>query len=149
MANIGKGEVSLDLGDVGRFTLAFDMQALVAAEEAADRPIADLLDRAKRGFMGASRAIFFGALQRHHPETSIDDVDELLNVHGDTIAHALGKTLDASMPAADAAARAVEGKQGANPPGKSSGRSGAAQGSTPKRSGKPRRAASNSSSPPG
>ena len=130
MANSAKGEVPLKLSDGRELTLVFDMEALVRAEDEYGKPLPELMQRVQAGFFGPIRVLFWAAMQRHQPGTSMQDVDDLLTEHSDAIEKVL-TAYEAAMPQG--------GKEGANPRGKTSGGSGAKPGKTPKRSGdKPR-----------
>ncbi len=124
MPNSVKGEVPLKLSDGRDFTLVFDMDALVQAEDEYGKPLPVLMERVREGFVGAVRILFWAALQRHHPEVTLSDVNDLLTEHSDAIEKML-TAYQKAMPA--------EGKEGKNPPaktqrGKTSGSSGAKRG---------------------
>ncbi|KPH66901.1 hypothetical protein [Novosphingobium sp. ST904] len=129
MANLLKGEVPLILSDKREFTLVFDMDALIEAEGVYRKPMHVMAADASAGFMGATRAMLFGALQAHHPGVSLKDVSEMLK--GDTLAitEALTKALDQSMP--PPAKASAGGKAAVAPrPGRTSGANGAKRSST-------------------
>jgi hypothetical protein len=138
MPNPIKGEVPLKLDDGREFVLVLDMEALVEAEAAYGRPLARMMADAQLGFVGAIRAMLFGALRYKHPETTLRDASTLFAEHPDAISDALEAATEAAMPTS-------EGKEGANPPpvGKNSGPSGAKPARNPKPSGGQRRKASN------
>ena len=132
MANAIKGEVSLTLSDGRAFTLVLDMEALVEAESIYRKPAPDIWIDVRRGFVGAMRAVLYGALRAHHPEITPREAATMFGRDGEAIADALER----SYAAAHAAP--VEGKEdrkGENPPGKRSGRSGAKPGLNRKSSG--------------
>lgn len=138
MTNAVKGQVSQKLGDGRSYTLVLDFEGLVEAESAYGKPLAVLTVEMGLGFLGAIRAMLYGALRAHHPELTLKAVGAL--VQADT------KAAEAAIEAAAKAAYPdeAEGKKGANPPrrGTSSGRNGAKPGSTRTDSGGRRRAAS-------
>lgn len=115
MANSVKGEVPLKLSDGREFVLVFDMEALIQAEDEYGKPLPVLVERVQQGFFSAIRALFWASLQRHQPGTTLQDVNDLLTEHSD----AIEKMLEAY-----AAAMPTEGKDGANPRGKTSGGNG-------------------------
>ncbi len=121
MSNPIRGETPLKLGDGREFTLVLDFEALVEAESAYGKPLAVLMSDAGAGFVGASRALLFGALRTKHPGVSLRDASAILQTDGDTVGTALTLAADAAFPDAGKA----EGKEGKNPPGRASGRSGA------------------------
>ncbi|MED5545798.1 MAG: hypothetical protein VYD90_11155 [Pseudomonadota bacterium] len=134
MANILKGEVPLPLTDGRELTLVFDMEALIEAEGAFGFPMNVIVDKASKGFMGALRALLYGALRAHHPDLSLRDVANLIAENSDAISTALTSALDEGMPDAKASAegKAVAAKRR---PGGTSGKTGAKRASTTKRSG--------------
>jgi hypothetical protein len=122
MPNIVKGQVPLTLSDGRSLTLVLDFDALVEAEGAYRKPLGALMADASAGFVGAVRALLYGALRSHHPEMSLRDAGDLFSTDADAIKDALAHAGDAAFP--------KEGKEGPNPPvktqrGKTSGRSGA------------------------
>lgn len=135
MPNKLKGEVALTLTDGRCLTLVMDMEALIQAEDAADLPMDQLLSKARRGFIGAQRALLFGALRTHHKQMTMADAADILSSDG---AIAFGALADAML----AAFGPAEGKEDANPPsppvGTNSGLNGAKRGSTRKSSGEQR-----------
>src|SRR5213595_2861188 len=141
MPNPVKGEVALQLSDGREFVLVMGFEALVAAETSYGKPIAELMKDAARGFLGASRAILFGALQARHPELTAGDAAAMLMSDSDAVTDALTAATEAAFPPA-------EGKKGVNPPqaGKTSGASGARSAKTTTGSGAKPRARSSSSS---
>lgn len=134
MANLLKGEVPLFLTDKRAFTLVFDMDALIEAEGAYGKPMHQLAADASAGYMGATRALLFGAMRARHPEVTLKDVAKILEDDLQTVTAGLTAALDRSMPEPGQAG--TEGKaQAALPRGKTSGGSGAKRSSTRKRSG--------------
>ena len=136
MTNALKGEVPLVLADGRTLTLVMDFEALIAAEAAYGKPLAVLMVDALGGYVGASRAILFGALRTRHPEITLRAAAEMLASDGAAVEAALDAASAAAFPEA-----AAEGGDEKNPPpvhaprGKRSGGSGAKPGSTQTRSG--------------
>lgn len=137
MMNPVKGEVPLVLSDKRTFTLVLDMEALVEAEAAYRKPLAQMMADASAGFLGAQAAMLQGALSRHHNVTRGEALD-MLRTDLEPVVAALSAAGQAAFPDATG-----EPGNGAPPPaGKTSGASGAKRASTPKVSGKSRRARS-------
>ena len=130
MANPVKGEVALDLGDDGQFTLVMDMEALVEAESAYGKPLKALMADSVAGFVGASRALLFGALRTYHPKVTLRQASTLFQNHGEAVSEAMEKAATLAMPS-----EAGEPGKAARRAGANSGRNGAKQGSSRKRSG--------------
>ena len=116
-----RGETALKLGDGREFTLVLDFEALVQAEAAYGKPLAVLMSEATTGFVGATRALLFGALRAKHPGLTLRDASGMLQSDSDTISEALTRAAEAAFPAED--------KEAGNAPkphaGKASGRNGA------------------------
>lgn len=127
MTNPLKGEAALKLGDGREFTLVLDFDGLIAAEQAYAKPMAQMMAEAQGGFMGALRAILWGALRQRHGAVSLSEAGQILLDGGDEAFAALTKAIDASMPAK--AANGAEGEKPGNaaqpPAGNSSGSNGA------------------------
>ncbi len=139
MTNPVRGEAALRLDDGRTFTLVADYEALITAEAVYGKPLGELMSDGKAGFTGAIRALLYGVMRAYHPEVTPSAAAELFMTHSETVSAALTLALNLAFPEADPEA---EGKERAHPPGKSSGASGAKQGSTRKGSGGPRRARS-------
>lgn len=123
MANRSKGEVTLRIAGVGEFVLVMDFQMRCEVEDLCNKPFMAVADEAHRGFHRAIRAIFWGALRRHHSDMSMGDVTALIENHEAEIAAALSAASAAAAPPA-------EGKDRPRPPakrrgGKTSGGNGA------------------------
>lgn len=137
-----KGEVTLDLGDGRVFVLTMNHGTMFDAENAAKMPLPRLMAQAKLGFIGALRTFLFAALQQRHPDVTLEQASEITLGHLDKVDAALTRSFEIAFPAA------AEGKDSAHPhakaprTGKRSGASGAKRVSTPKPSGKQRRARS-------
>ena len=131
MANPVKGETPLKLDDGREFTLVMDFEGLVEAEGAYGKPMERMMQDAAAGFMGASRALLFGALQAHHPEMTLRDASNILGRNTDLVTEALTKATEAAFPEL-----ADEDVGNDSPPrGRPSGDNGAKQGSNRKGSG--------------
>jgi hypothetical protein len=121
MANSVKGEVPLKLGDGQGFTLVMDMEALVEAEGAYGKPMAQMMADAGQGFVGASRALLYGALRAKHPDLTLRDASGMLASDGEAVAAAISDAVEKGFPDAKASA----GGKVPHPRGKRSGSSGA------------------------
>ena len=132
-----KGEVPLSLNDGREFVLVLDFEALVEAESAYGKPLALMMNDAKAGFVGAVRAMLYGALRAHHPDITLREASALFIGHTDEVTAALEGAAEAAMPDASAEGNAPSPRRG-----KTSGGSGAKPGSSRKRSGKQPRARS-------
>ncbi len=141
MPNPVRGEVPLKLSDGREFVLVADMEAMVTAESLYGKPVEQVFADAVRGFTGATRAIFYGMLQAHHPEVTPREALDILTADKAAVTKSLEAAASASKPKESAG-----GKEGANPPGTSSGSNGAKRGSSRKSSGAKRRAPTRSSS---
>lgn len=124
MPNTIKGEVPLSLSDGRDFVLVLDFEALVEAEGVYGKPLAQVMADAAAGFVGATRALLYGALRAKHPTITPREASALFLEHSDEVSAALEKAGEAAIPGSR------EGKDGKNPPaksqrGKTSGRSGA------------------------
>lgn len=126
MANATKGEASLDIEGVGSFTLALPFGSRAAAEEKTGLPFHEIGERAQRGFHTAIAAIVWAALLKHHPETEIEYVEELLDEHAEAFTEAVQRATANSSPKG-AAGNGEAGNRKARRATKSSGRSGARQ----------------------
>ena len=131
MPNPIKGEVPLKLSDGREFVLVLDMEALVEAETAYRKPLAQLMADASAGFVGASRALLYGAMRAHHPSVTLRDASAMFMQHGEEVSQALSDAAEAAMPEASSA----EGNVEKPPRGPTSGGSGAKPASSRKRSG--------------
>lgn len=142
MANTLKGETPLTLADGREFTLLCDMEALVGVEALTGKPLPMVIRQAGEGFWSATAAIAQAAFARFHPEIAREDVLAMLRTDRAALEEALTEALKHAFGDPDSDAGDAEGNAPKRPRGKSSGRNGAKQGSTPKRSGGRRRAAS-------
>ena len=133
MSNPLLGETRLALKDGRELVLVLDFEALIEAEAAYAKPMAAMMADALAGFVGASRAVLFGALRAKHPGIGLREAGALLASDGAAV--------EAALDAASAAAFPQQAEDGdkADPPlatppaaprGSSSGRSGAKPGST-------------------
>lgn len=131
MTNPLKGEARLQLNDGRSLALVLDFDGLIAAEQAYGKPLARLMAEAGEGFMGALRAILWGALQRHHADMTMAEVGEIMLGSQQSVMAAVESAIDASMPASGSASGSEgdnAGNAGNRPAGKRSGRSGAKRG---------------------
>lgn len=95
------GEAALRLKDGRTFTLVLDFEALVAAETAYGKPLAQTLADANDGFVGATRSLLFGALQAKHPEITPRDATGIFMSDGAAVSAALEAASVAAYPAED------------------------------------------------
>ncbi len=124
MANRIKGEVSLKLEDGREFILVADMEALVEAEGIYGKPLGETMADAARGFVGASRAMLYGALRAKHPDITLREAADMLATDSTEVSERLAEAADKAFPDA-------KGKAGNAPSrkaGKRSGSSGAKRG---------------------
>lgn len=98
MSNSVKGATPLELKDGRKFTLVMDFEMRVQVEDLTGLPFAEVGQRAARGFHGAVRAIFWGALQRHHSDLTMDDITALIEEHSEEMEAALVKAGEAATP---------------------------------------------------
>lgn len=127
MANALKGERRLKLSDGRDITLVFDMDALIEAEGLYGKPMPVVVADAQKGFVGAIRAMMFGATRAHHADMTPRDVADLIATDGDAMASALSEAHQAAMPQPEKSA----GGNASAPkprPGKRSGVNGAKRG---------------------
>lgn len=125
-----KGEAPLILSDGREFTVILDFEALVEAETLYGKPLPVLMAHAASGFVGAVRAMLFGALRARHPDITAVETAEIVMLEMEAVGEALKAATENGFPSS-------EGKKSGNAPqaGKTSGRNGARQGSTRKASG--------------
>lgn len=122
MTNPVIGEALLTLKDKREFTLVLDHEALIAAESAYGKPLAQVLFDADLGFLGAARALLYGALREHHPDLSLKDAGTIFMADGTAVSAALEAASKAAFP--DVQEDKKPGK-GRPPRGKSDGPNGA------------------------
>lgn len=130
-----KGEAPLKLKDGREYTLVLDFEALVEAENAFGKPLPIIMAEASQGFMGAIRALLFGALRARQPDITAVEAAGIIMTDFDAVGAALQAATDVAFPKS-------EGRESGNPAGTTSGASGAKRASTRKPSGKPRPARS-------
>lgn len=124
MTNRIKGEVPLKLRDGRELIVVLDHEALIEAEAAYGKSLQALIADAAAGFMGASRALLYGALHSHHPDLSLKDAAKILFENAETAGAALSQAYEASMP--DPSKASAEGNgEAKRPAGKTSGANGA------------------------
>lgn len=138
MTNAVKGEAVLKLADGRELTLVLDFEAFVSAESAYGKPIAQLTVDARAGFIGALRAMLFGALRAHHSDIDVRGAGEIMQADAAAADAAMEAAARRAYPDADPEGDKEPGK--ARPPrGKASGGNGAKSAKTTKPSGgKPR-----------
>lgn len=141
MSNTLKGEIPLTLSDGRELVLVMDMEGMFEAEQLYKQPLEVVFAQAALGLKGALRALLWGMLRAKHPELTPQDVTDIVFKELDAVIVAMDRAGEAAR-----AKQSGEGKDGENPPGTTSGASGAKRGSTRKPSGGQRRARSKSSS---
>lgn len=99
--------------DGREFVLLLDHRGIVAAEKAGETGFGGLLVGLGEGRLGCLVALTYGALRTHHPDITIEDVWDLLEVEEQELGLALGEAIKASRPGQIALRRAEEA---ANPP---------------------------------
>lgn len=140
MTNPVKGEVDLVLSDGRKFTLVLDFEAFVAAEGLHRQPLVTIAVAAASGFIGATRALLFGALRARHPEVTAEEAGAMCLSDTDRVKAALEAADKASYP--EPTEDKKRGKAASPRRGSSSGGNGAKRASTRKPSGGRRRAPS-------
>ena len=139
------GDTRLTGPDGAELILLFDQAGLVAAEDAADKPIAAVIDGAFGGRLGYMAALLYGGLRRHHARYSLDDVHGIIGAARQGEAGIAGllegmmKAIEAAMPKRRAEDPLPAPENGTGTP---SSEPGAKKGSSPTRSGGKPRAAS-------
>lgn len=124
MTNTVKGEAELVLSDGRTFTLVMDFEAFVAAEGLYRQPLVTIAIEAATGFMGATRALLYGALRAHHSAVTPEEAGAMCLAEYDRVKVALEAADKSAYP--DPAEDKKPGK--ARPPrGSSSGSNGAKQ----------------------
>lgn len=120
-----KGEIPLNLSDGREFVLVMDMEALVEAESAYGKPLSEMMADASRGFIGASRALLYGALRAKHPAVSLRDASGIFMADADAAGDALTAAVEAGFPDTKTSTEGNGTRPKPSPPGKRSGASGA------------------------
>lgn len=139
MINPVIGETELALSDGRKFTIVFAASALIHAEATYGKPTAEIMAEAGKGFLSATTALLYGALQRHHPEIGHEEAADIALREGMAVRVSIDRAAKLAFPDAP---KAPEDRKGPNPPGKNSGASGVKQASTRKSSSPRRRARS-------
>lgn len=140
MTNAVKGEDELVLADGRKFTLVMDFEAFVAAESLYSKPLVTIAVEAATGFMGATRALLYGALRAHHASVTPEEAGAMCLAEYDRVKAALEAADKASYP--EPSEDKKPGKADLPRRGSSSGNSGAKRASNPTPSGGRRRAPS-------
>lgn len=117
--------------------LVFDHDGLIAAEDAADKPIVALVDGAFQGRLGYITALLYGGLRRKHPNLTMADTKALMEKARqansmDALMLGMVKAIEAAMPKKEA--NADPQKAPGNGTGTPSSEPGAKKASTRKRS---------------
>lgn len=86
---------NLTTTDGREFTLVVDFEALIQAESAYGKPLPKLQEDAKAGFIGAVRALAYGALTSKHPRITQAEVADLFQADGDALGLALAEAVKA------------------------------------------------------
>lgn len=86
--------------------LVFDHDGLIAAEDAADRPIKDVVEGAMSGRMGHIGALLYGGLRRNHPKLQLRDARDIverarLGEMSEALIEGLFRALEKAMPKRD------------------------------------------------
>ena len=123
MANAVKGEVELVTSEFGTLTLVLDMEALVEAEQAYGKPMERMMADAAQGFVSASRAMLWGALQLHNPNLTLRDASQIFVLDGEAAGAALEKAVELGFPDKSPVGNGGATKKPRRP--KTSGRNGA------------------------
>jgi hypothetical protein len=119
--------------------LVLDFEALVEVETLTGKPAPQVMSEFSQGFVGAVRALLFGALRRRHPDITAVEVGEMIVSDTDAVTLAMVTAVGSSMPKPAEGKESGKARSGTT---KSSGRNGAKPVSTPKPSGKQPRARS-------
>ena len=135
MINRVKGEAALALSDGQQFTLVLDFEALVQAEEVYGKPAARLMIDASAGFIGALRALLFGALRRYHGDLTMAAVTAIFEADAAAVEKAIEAAADAALPEATEGRKPGKAQSPTGPTGPNSGGNGAKPGLTPTHSG--------------
>lgn len=88
MANVHKGEVSLDAGGT-IYTLKFSANSICELEDQLQKPIAKIAAELGDGDtmrMSTARAVFWGALREHHPDVDIKGAGSIMTDAGVALA---------------------------------------------------------------
>jgi len=86
VANRERGEVSLEVGDQ-RYTLVLTLGGMCELEEQMSTPETEvtfpqIMARASRGSMRATRGIVWASSREYHPELSLKDIEKLIQKAG-------------------------------------------------------------------
>lgn len=74
-------EVTLQAGE-NTFVLYAGNRALRLIERESGKPLPDLLEYMERGSVGAMTTVLWAMLQHHHPDMTVDNVDDLIDAAG-------------------------------------------------------------------
>lgn len=128
MANPVKGETALTLADGQSVTLVMDFDALVEAEQAYGKPLAAMMADAQAGYVGALRALLFGAMRAHHPDKTLRDASAIFMHNQEGVAGALMRAVELGFPDQAKRGGTVGNGEAQRRAGKPSGASGAKPG---------------------
>lgn len=96
-----KGEATITLESGRELTFAFDVNAFIDIADELQMDVPEVLkligDKDNPPGLKAQRVIFWGGLQKHHPEMTIRDAGEVML----EAAPAMAKAMGAAMPKAD------------------------------------------------
>lgn len=108
MANDIRGEVALQGGDLGRFTLKFSTNAICEAENILRKPIVAIM--AEIEWVSVRRVLLWAALQPKHPGTDLATAGDIMDALGPMKSiEVLTQAFNAAFPAP------AEGADGARP----------------------------------
>lgn len=85
----------LKLADGREYALLVDYEAMIAAEGVYGKPLPKLTEDLAAGFIGAVRALVYGALTAKHPTIKPSDVTALLDTDGEAVSTALAEAVAA------------------------------------------------------
>lgn len=98
MTNPFKGEVALKLEDGREYTLVFGFEAMVEVEVLTGKPAPQVMAEFGQGFLGAIRALLFGALRQRHPDITAVEVGDMIVSDSEAIGQALNAAVNRSLP---------------------------------------------------
>lgn len=103
-------EVTLQAGDRA-LTLYAGNRALRLIERETGEPLLTLFDRFNSGDITLVTTLVWALLQRHHPETTIDDTDDVIDAAGyEAVSAAIERAVERAFPrSANGEARGKDG----------------------------------------
>ncbi len=94
-------EVTLVAGETS-YTLYAGNRALRLIERETGKPLPDALEQMTQGSVGLMTTMLWALLQQHHPQLTMDDVDEVIDAAGyDAIGEAVGEAANRAFATAD------------------------------------------------